>query len=126
MSDSKERVAVLGASDNPERFSNKAVRLLLEYGHEVIPVHPGLKVVEDLPVVAELADIPSDEKIDTLTVYLSPAISSKLASSIATLKPGRVIFNPGAENSELTERLESEGIATEEACTLVLLRTGQF
>jgi len=126
MSDVKEKVVVLGASDNPERFSNKAVRLLLEHGHDVIPVHPALKNIEDLPVAAELGGIPREEKVDTLTVYVSSSISSKLAESILTLKPGRVIFNPGAENQELLEQLESKGIAVEEACTLVLLRTGQF
>ena len=126
MSGSKEKVVVLGASDKPERYSNQAVQMLPEYGHEVIPVHPVLKSVENLPVTAELADISSEEKIDTLTMYVSSAISAKLVDDIVALKPGRVIFNPGTENSELVERLEGNDILVEEACTLVLLRTGQF
>ncbi len=126
MSSAKEKVVVLGASDKPERYSNQAVRLLLEYGHEVIPVHPALKAVADLPVIADLGDIPAAENIDTLTVYVSPAVSGKLVDSIVKLKPGRVIFNPGAENRELTEELQANDIPVEEACTLVLLRTGQF
>jgi len=126
MSGSKEKVVVLGASDNPERYSNQAVRLLIEHAHDVIPVHPTLKSVEGLPVSAELGDISGEEKIDTLTVYVSPGVSAKLADSIMTLKPGRVIFNPGSENPELIEQLEANDIPVEEACTLVLIRTGQF
>ena len=126
MSAPKEKVVVLGASENPERYSNKAVRMLLDHGHDVIPVHPALKTVENLPVVAELGGISDEEKIDTLTVYVSPLVSSKLGTAIVTLKPGRVIFNPGAENPELIEQLEANDIPVEEACTLVLLQTAQF
>lgn len=126
MPDKIENVVVLGASNHPERYSNQAVKLLLEHGHHVIPVHPALKQIEELDVVAEPGDIPKQEKIDTLTVYVSEGVSSQLSEAIVDLKPGRVIFNPGAENPALAARLESQGIAVEQACTLVLLRTGQF
>lgn len=117
-------VAVLGASRKPERYSNKAVRLLLEHGHRVIPVHPAIEEIEHLPVVHALEHIV--DPVDTLTVYLSPAISTPLQADILRLKPRRVIFNPGTENPELKRALERDGIAVEEACTLVLLNTGQF
>jgi len=126
MPDLKEKVVVLGASDNPERYSNQAVHLLLEHGHNVIPVHPVLGTVEGLPVAAELGDISGEEKIDTLTVYVSPTISSELSDAVLALNPGRVIFNPGSENPELIAQLKSKDIPVEEACTLVLLRTAQF
>lgn len=125
-SDTKETVVVLGASDKPERYSNQALRLLLEHGHTVIPIHPALKAVGGLSVVSELRDIPSTEKIDTLTVYVSPKVSAKLGDAMVALRPGRVIFNPGAENPELAGQLEANDIPVEEACTLVLIRTGQF
>lgn len=126
MSDLKETVVVLGASNNPERYSNQAVQLLLEHGHRVIPVHPALEQVEELDVVAELGDIPKEENIDTLTVYVSAGVSAKLSEAIVDLNPGRVIFNPGAENPSLAGQLEAKGVPVELACTLVLLRTGQF
>ena len=117
-------VAVLGASDNPERYSNKAVRFLLEKGHEVFPVHPSLKEIDGLKVYASLKDLP--KPIDTLTLYLSEERSSMVASEILALKPRRIIFNPGAENPGLEAKAAAEGIKTLEACTLVLLRTDQF
>lgn len=119
-----ETVVVLGASPNPERYSNKAVRLLREYGHRVIPVNPAQEVIEGLSVVRRLDDVTA--AVDTVTVYLSPEQSTGLGRALVDLCPRRVIFNPGAENPALAEALQREGIAVEEACTLVLLRTGQF
>ena len=120
----KRTVAVLGASQKPERYSNQAVRLLLKHGHRVLPIHPAIKEIEGLPVVASLADIP--EKIDTLILYVSPALSTSMQDEILKARPRRVIFNPGTENTELNTALVAAGIPTEEACTLVLLNTGQF
>lgn len=119
-----ETVAVVGASPKPERYSNKAVRLLQEYGHTVLPVNPAQKEIEGLPVTARIGDLPRD--IDTVTVYVGPAHSSALLEPLVALRPRRVIFNPGAENPALEDGLRAAGIDVEEACTLVLLRTRQF
>lgn len=119
-----QRVAVLGASHKPERYANQAIRLLREHGHEVIPVHPKLEMAEGLPVVHALGEIAG--AVDTLTLYVGPERSALIADDIVRLRPGRVIFNPGTESDELEARLDAAGIAHERACTLVLLRTGQF
>jgi len=118
------KVVVLGASSKPERYSNKAIRLLLEHGHRVIPVHPAINMIEGLEVKKSLDEI--KDQIDTLTVYLSPAISTPLADQMLRLNPKRIIFNPGTENPALRDRLAENSIEVEEACTLVLLQTGQF
>ena len=120
----RHRVAILGASANPERYSNRALRMLLEYGHEAIPVHPALAEIEGIPVHPSLSQI--EGPVDTLTLYVNPAVSEPLANDILALRPGRVIFNPGTESQALKEALESAGIPTQEACTLVLLSTDQF
>lgn len=124
MGDMKQRVVVLGASHKPERYSNRAVRRLMQHGHRVIPVNPSETAIEGLPVVSSLQDV--DGPVDTLTVYVSPGTSTTLEETIIRLHPGRVIFNPGAENPALMDRLMREGIRTEEACTLALLATDQF
>jgi predicted CoA-binding protein len=121
---SKERVVIVGASNNPERYSHRALLLLRKHGHEVVPVHPKLAEIEGIPVVADLSLIAGP--VDTVTMYVGPAISSGLQDKLIALKPRRVIFNPGAENASLAEALQKAGIACEEACTLVLLNTGQF
>lgn len=124
MSDSAQRVVVLGASNNPERYSNMALNRLMENGHEVIPVHPALESVEGVVVTPSLGDV--EGPVDTVTVYVSPNVSSTMTDSFVALAPGRVIFNPGAENPELEDTLQQNGIQTLHACTLVLLSTGQF
>lgn len=124
MSDSSEKVVVLGASDKPDRYSFQALQLLREHGHEVTPVHPALSQIDGVPVVKSLADAP--RPVDTLTVYVNPAISEPLAHEILALAPKRVIFNPGTESPKLRNSLEAAGIRCQEACTLVLLRTDQF
>lgn len=124
MIDRKQRVVVLGASSNPDRYSNRAVRLLLQHGHSVIPVHPAAALIEGLPVVKRLEDV--DGKVDTVTVYVSADRSSLLGPALIKLHPARVIFNPGAENPELQRTLSENGIRVETTCTLVLLTTDQF
>lgn len=118
-----QTVAVLGASDNPERYSFQAVELLLAHGHRVLPVHPSLEEVAGLPVVPALGDLPT---VDTLTLYVGAARLSAMTEAIVRLRPGRVIFNPGTETPELQAALDRAGIPWLEACTLVLLRTGDF
>ncbi|MFP5459424.1 MAG: CoA-binding protein [Bacteriovoracia bacterium] len=120
-----EVVVVLGASSNPERYSNMAIRELRSRGHRVIPVHPQESMIEGLPVVANLQGL-SGQPIDTLTLYLRPELSAPLAAAIVALKPRRVIFNPGTESHALEKILTQNNIEVLEACTLVMLRTGQF
>ena len=119
-----KNVAVLGASDNPERYSYKALKMLTEHGYNAIPVHPVLDEIEVIKVVKNLGDI--SENVYTLTVYVGPARISPLLEEIVKLKPERVILNPGTESEELKAALDKASIPYIEACTLVLLRTGQF
>jgi hypothetical protein len=116
--------AVLGANNKPERYSFQAVKLLAEKGHAVFPVHPALATIDGVPVFKQLAHIPAP--LHTLTVYVGSERSIALAAAILAARPQRVIFNPGAENPALAQQLQAAGIQVENACTLVLLRTGQF
>ena len=119
-----QSVAVTGASNKPDRYSCKAVKMLLEKGCNVFPVHPVIKEIEGNKVYASLSEI--KEKIDTITMYVNAVTSADMAADILKIKPKRVIFNPGAENTVLAEQLRSAGIEVLCACTLVLLSTGQF
>ena len=117
-------VAVVGASNSPEKYSYLAVMLLKEKGYKVFPVHRSLKEIEGIKVYPSVKDVP--EPIDTVSLYISKEISSQLADELISVKPRRIIFNPGAENSDLEARADNVGIKTLNACTLVMLRTGQF
>ena len=117
-------VAVLGAHTKPQRYSNQAVCLLLEHGYRVTPVHPNFEQIEGLSVAPSLRDI--DTQVDTLTLYVGPERIQPMIEEILALAPGRVICNPGTESRELQDRLDAEGIPWLEACTLVMLRLGNF
>ncbi len=117
-------VVVVGASPNPERYANKAVRALLDHGHHVIPVHPAVNEVHGLPVIQHMEEI--SEEVDTVTLYVGAARSSPLQVALLDRHPCRVIFNPGAENPDLRVALERGNIGCLNACTLVLLATGEF
>lgn len=90
----------------------------------MFPVHPSEQVIDGLPCYPNLGAVL--EPLDTITVYLSEKNSTPLMEEIIANKPRRVILNPGAENAILAERCKAAGIQVLEACTLVLLRTGQF
>lgn len=119
-----ETVAILGASPKPERHSNQAVRALIKNGHRVIPVHPLLKQIAGVPAVPALSNI--DNKVHTLTLYVGPERGIKLLKEMIDLRPDRVIMNPGTESDKIEEQLTAAGIDVLRACTLVMLRTGQF
>jgi predicted CoA-binding protein len=119
-----QAVVVLGASPKPERYSNRAIRMLQAAGYRVIPVHPKAAFIESEPVVHDLATI--NEAIHTLTMYVGAARSAPLTGAILRLNPGRVIFNPGSESAPLETALTAQGIPCIHGCTLVMLSTGQF
>ena len=124
MGSSPQRVAVLGASARPEKYSYKAVQMLLEYGHTPLPVHPSGKEVLGIATARTLSELQSP--IDTVTLYVGPDTSNDLFAEILGTKARRIIMNPGAENPGLKAAAEKAGIEVVEGCTLVMLRTNNF
>lgn len=122
MSQSKKTL-VLGASENPMRYSNMAVNRLRGNGHEVVAL--GKKEGKIGEVAINTAPAPISD-LDTITLYLNAAHQRQYYDYILSLNPKRVIFNPGAENDELYDLVKANGIQPVEACTLVMLSTGQF
>ena len=119
----KKKTLVLGASDNPSRYSFLAVHRLRSYGHPVVAIGKKNGVVNDVTIDKEKKPI---ENVHTVTLYLNPAHQKQYYDYIVSLKPQRIIFNPGAENDELAELATRNGIKPLDACTLVLLSTNQY
>jgi len=122
MNESK-RTLVLGASDNPSRYSYLAVNRLRSHGHPVVAIGKKNAMVADVPIEKEKKDW---DNVDTVTLYLNPTHQQQYYDYILSLKPKRIIFNPGAENDELSDLASKNGIKPIEACTLVLLSTNQY
>lgn len=120
----KRKVAVLGASDKPERYSNMLIKRLQGRGLEVYPIHPSIKSIHGLPVYPNLEALPKG--IDVLSIYLRSDLSDALATSIESSAIPKVVFNPGAENPVLQKKLEAKGFEVVEACSLVLTSLEQL
>ncbi|MEY3873317.1 MAG: hypothetical protein RL363_38 [Bacteroidota bacterium] len=114
---------VLGASPNKERYSYLATKLLNEKEYAVYPFGIKKGFIEALPIQNEW---PANGNIDTVTLYVGPEAQVAYYDAILSLAPRRIIFNPGTENPELEGLAKQKGIQTMEACTLVLLKTGQY
>ena len=118
-----KKTLVLGASGNPGRYSYLAVTRLRGKGHSVVAIGRKQATVGDVEIEADKQPLTD---IDTVTLYLSPMHQKEYYDYILSLHPRRVIFNPGAENPELATLARANGIEPVEACTLVMLSTGQY
>ncbi|MEO5789495.1 MAG: CoA-binding protein [Gelidibacter sp.] len=118
-----KKTLVFGASLNPSRYSNMALRKLVAYGHEVVAF--GLKEgsVEGVVIDTELKPY---EAVDSITLYMNATRQEPFYDYLIALQPDRVIFNPGTENPEFFKRLREANIEFEMACTLVMLSTDQY
>ncbi|MBM3412351.1 MAG: CoA-binding protein [Bacteroidetes bacterium] len=114
---------VLGASAKEYRYSNQAIKDLQFYQHPVYAIGTRKGLVGKTPIETALI-YPTE--LHTVTLYLSPEKQKPYYNYLLQLHPKRIIFNPGTENKELQLLAQKAGIATMEACTLVLLRTGQY
>jgi len=118
-----KKTLVIGASENPERYSNKAIMALRSHQHEVIALAKREGQVNDVSIQTTF---PATEQVHTVTLYLGPRHQTEYYNAIIKLNPERVIFNPGTENPEFAAQLSASGIKAEEACTLVLLSIGNY
>lgn len=119
----KKKTLVIGASENKERYSNLAVNLLRQYQHPVVAIGNKIGKINNTQIVTGLPELVD---IDTVTLYVSEKFQKDYINYIVSLKPKRVIFNPGTESDTFKQILKSNNINSIEACTLVLLRTGQY
>lgn len=119
----KKKTVVLGASSNPSRYSYLAVNRLAAHDQPVIAIGRKPGRIREIDIITEH---PEMNDVNTVTLYLNAQNQKQYYNYILSLHPKRIIFNPGAENPELEKLAEQNGIQTMEACTLVLLSTGQY
>lgn len=118
-----KKTLVLGASDNPARYSYLAINRLQAHQHPVVAVGRKQTSVNGIEIHKEHVDA---DDVDTITLYLNPQNQVEYYDYIIGLKPKRIIFNPGTENPELIQLAKQNGIQPVIACTLVMLSTGQY
>jgi predicted CoA-binding protein len=119
----EKKTLVLGASDNPSRYSYLAIQQLKRHGHPVVAIGRRDCSVGNVEIDKEKKPF---DNVDTVTVYMNAQHQQEYQDYILSLHPKRIIFNPGAENEELSALAESKGIESLQACTLVMLSTNQY
>ena len=117
------KTLVLGASTKTDRYSNIAINRLIDNQEDVVAYGMQEGVVRGIKIDTELKPY---KDIETVTLYLNPQRQEPYYNYILSLKPKRVIFNPGTENPEFIKKLQGHGIHAEVACTLTLLATNQY
>lgn len=120
-----KRTVIVGASTNPARYAYMAAELLTSHHHEIIPIGIKKGSLFGKPIL-DIREKPGIDDVDTITLYIGPRHQPEWYDYLIGLKPKRIIFNPGTENPEFEKKAEEAGILTLEACTLVMLRTGQY
>ena len=118
-----KKTLVIGASEKTERYSNKAIHMLRKYNHEVVAIGNKAGMVQDISFGTEKTTF---ENIDTVTLYIGEKHQPEYYDYILSLHPNRIIFNPGTENDEFVHLAKAQHIECLEACTLVMLSTGQY
>jgi len=118
-----KKTLVLGASAKPDKYSFKAITMLVEKGHTVLAIGQNTGEVGGVKIYTKAIPV---KNIDTVTLYLSSSRQKEYYNYIVDAKPKRVIFNPGSENLEFYQLLELNNIKVEVSCTLVLLTTNQY
>ncbi len=117
------KTLVFGASTNPTRYSYLAIQRLLSLDHEIVAI--GGREAEVLGIQIKKGHLDVKD-IHTITLYMGEARQAEHEDYLISLNPKRIIFNPGAENRSLYKRAKAEGVEVLEACTLVMLNTGQY
>lgn len=113
----RKTVAVIGASADRSKFSNKSVRAHLAQGWDVYPVNPRGGEIEGLKAYPSTEDIPV--KLDRVSLYLPPVIGIEALLAIAKVKPEEFFVNPGAESDALVEKAKGLGLDPILACSIV-------
>ncbi len=114
---------VLGASPNPVRFSHKAVKSLLRHDQDVVAVGFREGLIADEKI---LTGMPPIEGVHTVSIYIGSSRQTDYYDYILSLKPKRVIFNPGTVNPTFMGRLKQAGIEPVSECMLVMLNEGEY
>jgi predicted CoA-binding protein len=110
-------VAIIGASNDRNKYGNKAVRAFLQQGFTVYPVNPNEKQVEGLPAYKSIRDVPVRPQM--VSLYVPPPVVEKLLPEIAAKGCDELWMNPGTESDKGVAEAERLGLNVIQACSIV-------
>ena len=118
-----KKTLVIGASPNRNRYAHKAVIMLHNIGVDVVPLGIKKGKIGGIPIQIEKKPVLD---IHTVALYINPVKQLEYYDYIINLKPKRLIFNPGTENSELQKLAIKNGIDAINSCVLILINSNRF
>ncbi len=120
-----KKTVIVGATTNSSRYAYLAAELLTNHKHEIVLL--GIKKGEVFgKSILNIREKPAIPDVDTITLYIGSKHQPEWYEYLIGLKPKRIIFNPGTENTDFEKMAVAAGIEAIEACTLVMLGTGQY
>lgn len=112
--------AVVGATDNKEKFGYKILKALKNSGYTVYPVNPGYDTVAGEKCYKSVADIPFE--VDCVDVVVAPVHALKAIDSCLEKGVSKIWFQPGTYNDEVIQKALAGGLDTVyDHCVLVEL-----
>ena len=102
-------VAVVGASDKPERPSHQIAGYLLAAGYTMIPVNPGKKEILGPTFYPDLKSIPVH--VDIVDIFRNPADVPPLVDEAIAVKAGAVWMQSGVSHPEAAKKAGAAGLA---------------
>lgn len=112
-------VAVIGASNDRQKFGNRALRAYQQQGYTVVPINPHESEVEGVRAYASILDVPGP--VDIATFYVPPDIGEQVIGEVAQKGVGEVWLNPGADSDELIARAKGLSLSPIVACSIVAI-----
>jgi predicted CoA-binding protein len=116
---------IVGATPNTSRYAYMAADRLTQHQHNIVPI--GIKKGQVFgKEILPIRDNPQISNVDTITMYIGPQHQAEYIDYLLSLKPRRILFNPGTENDDFMEKARTMGIEVVEGCTLVMLGAGTY
>ncbi len=114
-------IAIIGASADPTKYGNKAVRAYHKAGYRVYPINPNAAEVAGLQAYASVLEVPGE--IETASMYVPPTVGLMVAEQLAEKGIKEVFMNPGSESPELVAKLKGLGLKVTQACSILAVGT---
>ena len=114
--------AVVGASDNPEKFGYKVYKTYLRHNMKAYPINPRLEKIEGHEVFKSLDKLP--EKVSSVSVITPPAVTEQFVDEAIKSGVKNIWMQPGAESDAAVQKAEKAGITVIHGGPCILIELG--
>ena len=118
---SADAFAVAGASSHREKYGNKVLRAYLQNHKKVYPVSPHEKVIEGIPCMASVSDLPAE--VTSLSIITPPHVTEQIVEQAIVKGIKNIWMQPGAQSPAAIENCRKHhiNVIADGSCILVAL-----